>query len=96
MNKLIVAFLAGFIATLAVLVAIGLSLSIVGDFADWSDIDIAIGPVRIWQLERTAASTATYYGPGILLLAALAGFANAAGAAFLNRRSPQRATDLPG
>lgn len=96
MNRLIVAFLAGCIATLAVLIAIGLSLSIVGDFAEWSDVDIALGPIRIWQLERTAASTATYYGPGILIIAVLAGLANAAGAAYLNRRSPHRATELPG
>jgi hypothetical protein len=72
------AFALGAVAAAVLATAALLALSAVASTAGTVDIDVGVGPVRVARVLRERGTTETSMGPGLLVLAAAAGLANAA------------------
>ncbi len=62
---------------------------VVATLAEASGLDqlqLALGPVVLLAFERSAESSSTTFGPGLIVLPFLGGILNAAGAAMLRNR----------
>ena len=88
------AFLVGFVLFVVVGCAGALARAL-GSLADpngWSSFRIGAGSVTAFEFERTAGTTSTTFGAGLLLFAALLAAAKAGEADVLQRRrGPSRA-----
>lgn len=92
MSTAVKAFLVGFVLFVVVGCAGALALGILADLNGWSSFRIGAGPVTAFEFERTAGTTSTTFGAGLLLFAALLAAAKAGGADVLQRRrGPSRA-----
>lgn len=83
------AFALGFIAGVGLLLPSLLGLGILADAAGWSDVELAIGSMPIWDYERSGDSSSTSIGAGVLVIGGILGVLNMIGSALILARTPE-------
>lgn len=81
------AFLLGAVAIGFVAYATTAATAIVAQARDWEAFELAVGPVVLIAVERAGGATATTFGSGLLVAAALGGVLNSLASIVLARRS---------
>ena len=86
MRALVIPFVLGCVAVGGLVAATTLVLGIVAEMSAWGDMRLELGLLLFVGFERAGATTAATFGPGLAVIALLAGLLNAVGAALLRRR----------
>lgn len=83
------AFVTGAVIVLLLMLLALPAISVVADANNWGPFRVGIGPVLIFEQRAEGDGFVASFGPGILLLAIVAGVLNAAGARLLLREDSQ-------
>lgn len=90
MRSLLTPFLLGTVAVAVLVYAAALALAIAAATGEWGSLHVALGPVTLVAVERSADETSTTFGSGLALAALAGGALNAAAAGFLRARTRRR------
>ncbi len=90
MRALVTPFLLGTAAVAVLAYAAALALAIAAAAGDWGALNVAVGPVVLVAVERSAGETSTTFGSGLALAALAGGAVNAGAAALLRGRTRGR------
>ena len=90
MRSLVTPFVLGTVAVAVLAYAAALALAIAAAAGDWGALHVALGPVTLVAVERSAGETSTTFGSGLALAGLAGGALNAAAAGFLRRRTRRR------
>ena len=81
--KFVKTALIGFFAVLVIEIGLVFVVAMLAQSYNWGDFALAVGPIRLLEFRSTGQSYETSAGPGIVLLAVLAGLLNGLGAGLL-------------
>jgi hypothetical protein len=82
----LIPFALGFAVVALLEIVAAFSIYVVVDSHDWASFDVRFGPALLFAYDGTGRVSALTLGSGVLVVAAVAGLVNAAGAAALQRR----------
>ena len=87
MRTLLIAFLLGTVAVGLVAYGVATAVVMLALAEGWSSFRVAVGPLVLVDVERTArGDDVSTFGPALAVVAVLGGAVNAAGAPLLRRR----------